>query len=282
MFGRVWDTYWAPISDDMYLHFAMDVTERHAAEHAVTQAALELARSNKDLEQFAYAASHDLQEPLRVITGYLQLLERRYGNKLGKEPHEFIAFAVDASARMQQLIHDLLAYSRVGTRAATPRPTDSEHALKRAIANLMHSIEDAGAVITHDSLPTVMADETLLMQVFQNLLPNAIKFRREHPPRIHVGVECNDNHWLFSVRDNGIGIESPYLDRVFQVFQRLHTREAYPGTGIGLALCKRVIERYGGTIHVESMPGEGSVFYFTLGASDDGKENAQLNRDSVS
>lgn len=225
----------------------------------------DLARSNKDLEQFAYVASHDLQEPLRIVSGYLQLIERRYKGKLAAEADEFINFAVDGAARMQALIQDLLAYSRVGTQGRRFAPTDCEKVLERAVGNLGRAVADSGATVTHDPLPTVLADATQLVQVFQNLIGNAIKFRGAEPPRIHVAARSQDGQWLFSVRDNGIGVEPQYAQRIFVLFQRLHPRDKYPGTGIGLSVCQRIIERHGGRIWVESKPGEGSTFHFTLG-----------------
>jgi len=224
----------------------------------------DLARSNKDLEQFAYVASHDLQEPLRIVSGYLQLIERRYKGKLAAEADEFINFAVEGAARMQALIQDLLAYSRVGTQGRRFAPTDCEKVFERAVGNLGRAVTDSGATVTHDPLPTVLADATQLVQVFQNLIGNAIKFRGAEPPRIHVAARPQDGRWLFSVRDNGIGLEPQYAERIFVLFQRLHPRDKYPGTGIGLSVCQRIIERHGGRIWVESKPGEGSTFHFTL------------------
>ncbi|MBD2385532.1 GAF domain-containing protein [Cylindrospermum sp. FACHB-282] len=242
----------------------------------------ELARSNAELEQFAYIASHDLQEPLRMVTSYLQLLERRYKHQLDANADNFIAYAVDGAHRMQTLIQDLLNYSRVGTRGQSFAMVDCAAVLKRAIANLQVTIEESGAVITHDPLPSVLADATQLTQVFQNLIANAIKFHQQLPPQIHIGVvkgygedggrgpeensalSPQQNEWLFWVRDNGIGIEPQYVERIFVIFQRLHSRGKYPGTGIGLAICKKIIERHGGNIWVESKSGQGSIFYFTI------------------
>ncbi|MGV0026788.1 ATP-binding protein [Phormidesmis priestleyi] len=225
----------------------------------------ELGRSNAELERFAYVASHDLQEPLRMVTSYLQLLEQLYVDKLDAEAHEFIHFAVDGATRMRSLIQDLLSYSRVNTREQTFEPVDCSLLLGRAIANLQIAIEESGAVITGDPLPEVRGDASQLTQLFQNLVSNAIKFRdRTRPLQIQINASRQEREWLFEVRDNGIGIESQYRDRIFLLFQRLHHRADYPGTGIGLAVCKKIVERHGGRVWVESQPGHGSSFYFTI------------------
>jgi PAS domain S-box-containing protein len=241
-----------------------DITERKNAEAALREAHEELKRSNSELEQFAYVASHDLQEPLRMVSSYAQLLGRRYGDKLGTDACEFIGYIVDGAARMKQLIEDLLAYSRVGTHGKEFRRVEVEEALRRAVSNLRAAIEEAGAAVTWDALPSVMADDPQLAQLFQNLIGNALKFRSASVPRIHVFVAEQDSGWHFTVRDNGIGIEPQYFERIFMVFQRLHNKTEYPGTGIGLAICKKVVERHGGRIWVESRPGDGSAFHFTL------------------
>ena len=241
-----------------------DVTPQKHAEAALRAAHEELKRSNSELEQFAYVASHDLQEPLRMVASYTQLLGRRYDSKLDGDAREFMAYIVDGASRMKQLIEDLLAYSRVGTKGGAFTQTQPEAALRRALYNLRTSIDEASAVVTHDPMPTLPADEVQLGQLFQNLIGNALKFRSASVPRIHVAVTENSEEWQFEVRDNGIGIEPQYYERIFMVFQRLHNKGEYPGTGIGLAICKKVVERHGGRIWVESRAGEGSSFYFTL------------------
>jgi PAS domain S-box-containing protein len=241
-----------------------DISERKAQEAALRAAHDELARSNAELEQFAYVASHDLQEPLRMVSSYTQLLGRRYGERLDGDARDFMGFIVDGAARMKQLIEDLLAYSRVGTKGKEFRPVPVENALQRAITNLRAAIEESGAEITHDALPTVNADEVQLAQLFQNLMGNAIKFRGAEKMKIKIEAKENSSEWQLSVKDNGIGIEAQYFERIFMLFQRLHTKGDYPGTGIGLAICKKVVERHGGRIWVESEPGRGSSFNFTL------------------
>jgi len=244
-----------------------DITERKRAEEALKEKTEELARSNKDLEQFAYVASHDLQEPLRMVTSYVQLLARRYKGKLDSDADDFIGFAVDGAIRMWKLINDLLTYSRVGMRGKELEPTDCETILNQSLNNLKVAMGEKEAVVTHDPLPTVMAESPQLGQLFQNLIGNAIKFRGNEAPRIHVSASRNGNGWTFSVRDNGMGIAPEYAERIFIIFQRLHNRKEYPGTGIGLAICKKIVERHGGRIWVESEVGKGATFYFTLPAS---------------
>jgi PAS domain S-box-containing protein len=238
--------------------------ERQRVQAALRETAEELKRSNRDLEQFAYVASHDLQEPLRAVGGYVKLLERRFPETLDAKAREFVGGAVDGALRMERLISDLLTFSRVGTHGGSFVPTDLNAVLQQTLANLCASIQSADAVITHDGLPTLKVDGTQMMQLFQNLLSNALKFRSPSPPRIHVAVQKQDRRWVFSVRDNGIGIDPRYFERIFHVFQRLHTRRQYPGTGIGLAICKKIVERHGGELWVESEPGEGATFYFSI------------------
>jgi light-regulated signal transduction histidine kinase (bacteriophytochrome) len=248
-----------------------DITDRKNAESALRDAHEELKRSNAELEQFAYVASHDLQEPLRMVASYTQLLWRRYDARLDKDAREFMAFIIDGATRMKQLIEDLLAYSRVGTRGAHFATVSAEAALRRALFNLRTGIEEAGAVVTHDVLPSLPADEVQLAQLFQNLIGNALKFRSASVPRIHIAVAEGTDEFTFEVRDNGIGIEPQYYERIFMVFQRLHNKGEYPGTGIGLAICKKVVERHGGRIWVESRPGVGSTFHFTLPKEREGR-----------
>jgi PAS domain S-box-containing protein len=242
-----------------------DITTRKKTDAYV----LELNRSNEELGQFAYVASHDLQEPLRMVASFTELLARRYKGKLDSDADEFIGFAVDGARRMQRLIQDLLAYSRVATKGNDLLHTSSEEALRRALMNLRGAIEESGALVTHDPLPTVMADERQLIQVFQNLIGNAIKYQNTGVPRIHISAARNANKKLtFSVKDNGLGIDPQYFEKIFVIFQRLHKRDEFSGTGIGLAICKRIVERHGGTISVESQLGHGSTFTFDLAGSE--------------
>lgn len=228
----------------------------------LAQAALQ--RSNAELEQLAYVASHDMQEPLRMVASYLQLVVERYADKLDADGHEFIGYAVDGAKRMQALINDLLAFSRVNTKARPFEPTDIAKTVATAKLQLHVAIVESGAEITEGELPVVSGDAIQLLQLFQNLIGNAIKFRGETPPRVHLAAQAGGGGWIFSVSDNGIGIAPEYFERIFVLFQRLHGRRQYPGTGIGLALCKRIVERHGGRIWVESTPGRGSVFRFSL------------------
>ncbi|HEY4742606.1 MAG TPA: PAS domain S-box protein [Candidatus Acidoferrales bacterium] len=246
-----------------------DITARKAGEANLLVKVQELKRSNEELGQFAYIASHDLQEPLRMVASYTQLLSRRYKGKLDADADEFISFAVDGASRMQRLIQDLLAYSRVGTKGKDLLNTSSEEALQQALINLRGAIEESSALVTHDPLPAVMADEMQLVQLFQNLVGNAIKYQNPGTPRIHVSaVRSVGKKWIFSVKDNGLGIDPQYFERIFGMFQRLHKREEFAGTGIGLAICKKIVERHGGSISVESRPGQGATFRFSLAAGE--------------
>ncbi len=241
-----------------------DIAARKRVEQELTSKAEELARSNAELELFAYVASHDLQEPLRMVASYTQLLARRYKGKLGAEADEFIGFAVDGATRMQQLIQDLLSYSRVTSRGEALNLTQSETACNSALENLRESIKESKAQVSVGPLPGIIADASQLTQLFQNLIGNAIKYRNERRPEISISAKSNGSEWTFSIQDNGIGIELKYFERIFQMFQRLHTRKEYSGTGIGLAVCRRIVERHGGRIWVESQPGQGSTFLFTI------------------
>jgi PAS domain S-box-containing protein len=255
---------WTSGEGRFYGGIIRDITERQQGEQALRQTAAELAQSNAELAQFAYVASHDLQEPLRAVAGCVQLLQQRYRDQLDAHAHELIAHAVAGATRMHTLIQDLLAYSRVGTRGKSLQPTDCAAVLNDVLANLEVSIRESGAVVTAAPLPTVMADPAQLRQVFQNLIGNALKFRGEEPPQIHIGVERQGGEWVLAVGDNGIGIDPQYFERIFQVFQRLHTRREYAGSGIGLAICKKIVERHGGRIWITSEPGKGATFFFTI------------------
>ncbi|MDA0739331.1 MAG: PAS domain S-box protein [Nitrospirae bacterium] len=261
--------YIAPVRDAYgnlthFIGVQTDITHRKRQEAELAKKTVDLARSNDELQQFAYVASHDLQEPLRMVASYTQLLRKRYKGKLDDDANEFIEFAVDGANRMQRLIRDLLEYSRVGAETKPFEKTDCELVCQHVIKNLTASVQEHHADITHDALPCVQANPTLLTQVFQNLIGNALKFKGNAAPKIHVGAKALTNGWEFSVSDNGIGIPPDQLDRIFLIFQRLHSREEYPGTGIGLATCKRIVEKHGGSIWVESEQGKGSTFYFTI------------------
>jgi signal transduction histidine kinase len=240
------------------------ITERKRAEAEIKRHIEDLKRSNEELQQFAYVASHDLQEPLRMVASYTQLLAERYKDRLDDKAHKYIEYAVDGAVRMQLLINDLLAYSRIGTRGKLLEPVDAHAALEEAIHNLKLNIDEAQAVITNDKLPKVRADASQLAQLFQNLISNSVKFRKKERLHIHISARDEGREWLFSVRDNGIGIDEQYADKIFVIFQRLHTKEEYPGSGIGLAICKKIVERHGGKIWFESEPGKGSTFFFSI------------------
>ncbi len=248
-------------------HFILefrDRTEDKKVQEELERRTQDLLRSNKDLEQFAYVASHDLQEPLRMVTSYTQLLARRYKDQISEEANEFIGFAVDGAARMQALINALLAYSRVGTHGRELVPVETQTAFEQAKSNLKIAIQESQATITSTPLPTVTGDPIQLMQLFQNLIGNALKFRGTDSPVIRVGASREGPEWVFSVSDNGIGIDPKFWSRIFVIFQRLHSKEEYPGTGIGLAMCKKIVERHGGRIWLESDAGKGSTFFFTM------------------
>lgn len=241
-----------------------DISERRKAADELKRVNDELRRSNVEIEQFAHVASHDLQEPLRMITNYLQLVERRYASNLDEDGKEFIHYAVDGAKRMKALIADLLDFSRVGTSVTNYRSTLAASILQDALTNLKTAIDESGAQITADPLPPVVVDPILLTQVFQNLIANAIKFHKGTTPRVHISAKRQSDEWIFSVRDNGIGIELRHIERIFRIFERLHAAEDYPGSGIGLAVTKKIVERHGGRIWAESTPGLGSTFYFSI------------------
>ncbi len=247
---------------------ALDMTAQKASAAEVARVMEELERSNKELEVFAYIVSHDLQEPLRMVSSYVQLLEKRYSDQLDSDAGEFIEFAVDGAKRMQRLINDLLLYSRVRTKGQPPEAVEMERTLQAVCDNLKIAIEECDAQVTHNELPIVAADVTQMIQLLQNLVGNAIKFRGEEPPRVHVSAVRDGAMWRFAVRDNGIGIAGKDRERIFQIFQRLHRRGDYPGTGIGLAVAKQIVERHGGRIHVADEPDAGTTFEFTLPAGD--------------
>ncbi|PSB52490.1 hybrid sensor histidine kinase/response regulator [filamentous cyanobacterium Phorm 6] len=241
-----------------------EISQRQYAESALLKSNQELARSNAELEQFAYVASHDLQAPLATIASYAQLLEKRYKDQLDSQASKFIGNIVHGCTRMQTLIDDLLEYSRVGRSQRLFELVDCNHAIQQTIANLQGAIRDTEAVVTYNNLPTIMGDNSQLVQLFQNLVGNAIKYRHDAAPAVHITAWKQEGNWLFSISDNGIGIAPQHQERIFQIFQRLHTQREYSGTGIGLAICQKIVERHGGSIWVESEPGQGSTFHFTL------------------
>jgi len=260
---------WQALHDDNgkvveILESNIDITGRKRDEQHLRKLVDDLARSNRDLQQFAYVASHDLQEPLRQVVAFVQLLEKKYGQKLDEQGAEYMRFIVEGAKRMHKLILDLLAYSRVDLATAKVEQISLQDALEQAVHNLSVLIEENKATVTSDTLPELKADQAQLVQVFQNLIGNAIKFRGDKAPEVHVGVEKNKHAWIVQVSDNGIGFDPEHADKIFQLFQRLHTRDVYPGTGIGLTICKRVVERHGGEMWAESKPGQGASFYFSL------------------
>lgn len=256
-----WDEDGKPL---YFMTAIIDITERKHVEEALKISLEDLKRSNEELEQFAYVASHDLQEPLRMVSSFTQLIELRYKDKLDQDANEFIRFTVDGANRMQRLINDLLDFSRITTRGKKFDRVDIHLVVGQVFTNLWESIEESHAIITQDDLPVIEADETQMVRLFQNLIENSLKFRTELPPRVHISVQKNNDYNIFTVSDNGIGIDSQFADRIFLIFQRLNTSAEYPGTGIGLAICKRIVERHGGKIWVESEVGKGTIFYFTI------------------
>ncbi len=265
----VWSQY-VPLQDEegripSALNLTIDITERKRAERERERLIIELERSNRELQQFAYAASHDLQEPLRSVSSFMELLARKYRGSLDETAQKYISFAVEGSLRMSALINDLLSYSRVATRGHEFQTVNMEAVLADAMDNLKSAVEAGDAVVTSDKLPLVRGDRSQLVQLLQNLIANAIKFRKpDVPPRIHVSADRRARDWVFGVHDNGIGIDPRNAERIFVIFQRLHTREEYPGTGMGLAICKRIVERHGGRMWVDSLPGKGASFCFSL------------------
>jgi len=241
-----------------------DITKRQRAAEELERSTEELAKTNADLKQFAYVASHDLREPLRMITTFLQLLERRYKDQLDQNANEFISFAVDGAKRLDKMIMDLLEYSRVANQEMQFNDVGLLEVMDRVLSNLNVLIKENGAQITYDPLPTIWSDENLMVRLFQNLISNAIKYRREEAPIIHIYAEEEGNKYVFSVKDNGIGIDPQHLERIFTLFQRLHTHEEYEGSGIGLTIAQRIVHQHGGEIWAESEPEKGSAFYFTI------------------
>ncbi len=261
---RYYEARLMPILDDEVLVIVREITVRKRAELSLADKARDLERSNGELQQFAYIASHDLQEPLRTVQSYLQLLRRRYKGKLDDDADEFIAFAVDGAQRMRQLITDLLSFARVSSRARPFTSTPLEEVVEEVRQSLEFAIEEREAQISADPLPVVNADRNQLRQLYQNLISNALKFNQKPNPQVHLGAERDGSFWRLSVRDNGIGLKPEYADKVFEIFKRLNAKDDYEGTGIGLAICKKIVERHGGNIGVESSPDEGSTFWFTL------------------
>lgn len=238
--------------------------EHEKAEKVLKESLIEVERSNAELEQFAYITSHDLREPLRMITSFLQLLERRYSDQLDQDANDFIGFAVDGAKRLDAMINDILIYSRVSNKEKNLNTVDFNEVIQKVYVNLAASIEETNAKITYDSLPSIITDEHLMIQLLQNLIGNAIKYKSEKTPKIHISAKKEKNQYLFSVKDNGIGISSKHLEKIFTIFQRLHTNDKYEGTGIGLAIAQKIVHQQGGQIWAESKPGKGSTFYFTL------------------
>ncbi|MCB0156093.1 MAG: PAS domain S-box protein, partial [Anaerolineae bacterium] len=254
----------AALQGETLLGTIVDITERKLAEKQLHQTLQNLKRSNEDLQQFAYVASHDLQEPLRMVSSYLELLEKRYKGQLDERADKYIQFAIDGAVRMKRLINDLLTYSRLTRRPSSPARTNLNDALQNVLKNLEFLISESGSQIQHDLLPVIEVDATQVELLLQNLLSNAIKFCGEKRPQIQIQVQQTDSEWVFAIRDNGIGIEPVYQEQIFTIFKRLHTREEYEGNGIGLAVCKRVVEQHNGRIWLESQLGQGTTFFFTL------------------
>lgn len=243
---------------------ARDTSERRLVEERMRQQTEELGRSNRELEEFAYVASHDLQEPLQLVSNHIQLLARRYQSDLDQDANEFIDYAMEGTNRLKSLISDLLAYSKIGTTGREFAPVEMEMLFARLMETFQPIIDECKGLISHDPLPVVLGNEEQMVQLLHNLIDNSIKFHGNEPPRIHVGARQMSERWLLFVRDNGIGIDPQYTEKVFVIFQRLHSREEYPGTGVGLAICRKIIERHSGHIWVDSEPGKGATFYFTL------------------
>jgi len=266
---RFYEARLLPLLSDQVMIIVRNISERKRAELALADKARELERSNAELAQFAYVASHDLQEPLRTVQSYLQLIRRRYSENLDDDANEFIDFAVEGAQRMRKLINDLLIYARVSSRAEPHKQTDLAEVVDDVVASLEAAISEGGGTVTRGELPQLPADAGQMRQLFQNLLSNALKFCRDRTPDVRVEAERQGSKWVLSVSDNGIGIHPDYTDKVFEIFKRLHSKEKYSGTGIGLAICKKIAERHGGQIWVESTPGVGSTFHIELKAGED-------------